>query len=124
VQTRQLNRQRAQATLEFALVAPLIFVCVGLLVSTTVMCLQFLSLHDSARTAARAAVVSQQPERAAQEAVADTSIRVQVSENLIAGTITVTATRTGGLWWLNRVLSSQSISQSVTMMREAPIVLG
>lgn len=109
--------------MEFALIAPLIVACVGLLISTTVMCLQYLSLHDVARVAARAAAVAENPTNAAQQAVLDGSIKVKLSENLIAGTITVTVTRTGGLWWANRFLTDHAISQSVTMMREAPIVL-
>lgn len=118
-----LSRQRGQATVEFALVAPLVFACVGLLVGTTVMCLQYLSLHDVARIAARAAVVADVPSDAAQSAVADSSLQVTTKENVSAGTITVRVTRTGGLWWMNRLLATRAISQSVTMMREAPIVL-
>lgn len=118
-----LSRQRGQATVEFALVAPLVFACVGLLVGTTVMCLQYLSLHDAARVAARAAVVADDPADAAQSTVANSSLHVTTTENLSTGTITVTVTKTGGLWWINRLLAMRAISQSVTMMREAPIVL-
>ena len=118
-----LNKQRGQATVEFALVTPLVFACVGLLVGTTVMCLQYLSLHDVARIAARAAVMAEAPSDAAQSVVTNSSLQVTTTENLSAGTITVTVTRTGGLWWMNRLLSTRAISQSVTMMREAPIVL-
>lgn len=123
VPTHRLNRDRAQATVEFALVAPMFFVCAGVLITTTVVCLQFLSLHDIARTAARAAVVSDNPTQAAHDALPDSSISLRVSEHLVAGTITVTVSRTRGFWWANRLLSSKAISQSVTMMREAPIVL-
>ena len=119
-----MNNQRGQATVEFALVAPLIVACAGLLIGFTVMCLQYLSLHDVARVGARAAIVADNPEKAARDAVVDSSIRVETNENLVAGTITVTVTQTGGLWWVNRLLFSRAISQSVTMMREAPIVLG
>lgn len=122
--TRQLNKQRAQATVEFAVLAPLVFVCVGILVATTAMCLQYLSLHDVARTAARAASISEDSIEAARDAVGDSSVRVVVSENPVAGTVTVNVSKTGGVWWLNRLLGPHAISQSVTMMREAPIVLG
>lgn len=87
------------------------------------LCLQYLSLHDVARVAARAAVVSDSPETAARETVEDASLRIAVTEDLVAGTITVTVARTRGLWWINRFLASRTISQSVTMMREAPIEL-
>lgn len=87
------------------------------------MCIQYLSLHDIARTAARAAVVADNPTQAATDSVHDASIRVNVDEDLVAGTLTVTVTRTSGLWWMNRVLAQRAISQSVTMMREAPLVL-
>lgn len=118
-----LNKQRGQATVEFALIAPLVFACAGLLVATTALCLQFLSLHDVARTAARSAVVSENPTKAARTSVHDPSIQVAVAENVARGTISVTVSRTGGLWWFNRLLGARSISQTVTMMREAPIVL-
>jgi len=123
VQAHQWNKQRGQATLEFALISPLVFACAGLLISTTVLCLQFLSLHDIARTATRVAVMSDNPLEAARNSVKDASIRVTVSENLVEGTVTVTVVRTGGLWWVNRLLAKRAVSQSVTMMREAPIVL-
>lgn len=87
------------------------------------MCIQYLSLHDIARTAARAAAVADNPSQAATDSVHDSSIRVNVDEDLVAGTLTVTVTRTSGLWWMNRVLAQRAISQSVTMMREAPLVL-
>ena len=123
MRAHQLNRDRAQATVEFALISPLVFACAGLLIGTTVMCLQFLSLHDTARIATRAAVVADDPVSAARATVTDSSITLQISEDVVGGTITVTASRTSGLWWFNRMLASRAISQSVTMMREAPIVL-
>jgi Flp pilus assembly protein TadG len=118
-----VHRQRGQATVEFAVVAPLVFACVGLLIGSTVMCLQYLSLHDVARIAARTAVMSDNPVEAARGAIVDSSIQVKTEDDLVAGTITVTVTKTSGIWWFNRLLASRAISQSVTMMREAPIVL-
>lgn len=118
-----MNKERGQATVEFALVVPLVFACVGLLIGATVMCLQYLSLHDVARVAARAAIVADIPADAARDAVKDVSLQVTTTENLAEGTITVTVRKTTGLWWVNRLLASRAISQSVTMMREAPIVL-
>jgi Flp pilus assembly protein TadG len=123
VQAHQWNRERGQATLEFALISPVVFACAGLLMSTTVLCLQFLSLHDIARTATRAAVMAENPSQAAKDSVNNASIRVSVSEDLVNGTVTVTVTRVGGLWWVNRLLAKRAIGQSVTMMREAPILL-
>ena len=119
-----MNDERGQATVEFAVILPLVFACVGLLFGATVMCLQYLSLHDVARVAARAAAISENPVEAARETVLDSSLQVKTTEDLVTGTITVTVTKTTGLWWVNRLLASRAISQSVTMMREAPIVLG
>ncbi len=113
---------RAQSTVEFALVLPLFVGCIALLFGSTVVCLQFLALHDAARTAARAAVTSDDPASAARSAVGDTRVTLTVTEE--GDFITVTAERKTGVWWFTRLLPSPLLSQSVTMMREAPIVLG
>lgn len=110
--------------MEFALIAPLIAVCAGLLLSTTYMCLQYIGLHDIARHAARVAVVSANPEKEARDSVQDSNIEVHVTEDLQRGTITVTVSRTSGIWWLQRLVTRRGLSDSVTMMRESPIVLG
>lgn len=116
------HRARAQSTVEFALVLPLFVGCLTLLFATTIVCLQYLALHDVARTAARAAVTSENPPVAARAAVPDTRISVTTAEN--GDFITVTTRRTSGVWWFSRFLPSPLLTQSVTMMREAPIVLG
>lgn len=116
------RRSRAQSTVEFALVLPLFVGCVALLVGTTTVCLQYLALHDVARTAARAAVTADDPATAARAAVADARIALTVSED--GDLVTVSARRTAGVWWFSRFLPAPLLSQSVTMMREAPIVLG
>jgi Flp pilus assembly protein TadG len=119
-----LSKQRGQATVEFALVTPLVLACAGLLVGTTVTCLQYIALHDTARIAVRAAITADDPAVAAQNAIQNRNISVSVSEDIVHGYLTVTAKRTGGLWWFGKLLPSGILSQSVTMMREAPIVLG
>ena len=121
---RPLSKQRGQATVEFALVMPLVVACVALLIGTTVTCLQYIALHDTARVAARVASTADNPTTAARHAVRNPNISVTVSEDLALGYLTVTTKRTGGLWWFGKFLPSGVLSQSVTMMREAPIVLG
>jgi TadE-like protein len=119
---RRHREARAQSTVEFALVLPLYVGCIALLFGMTVVCLQFLSLHDAARSAARAAVTSDNPEVAARSAVGDPHISLSMTE--AGDLITVTAERKSGLWWFSKFLPSPLLAQSVTMMREAPIVLG
>lgn len=121
---RRPRDERAQSTVEFALVLPLFVGCIAFLLGTTVLCLQYLALHDIARTAARAAVTADDPLSAARATVTDPSVDIAVSEDPNRELITVTAERTGGVWWFSRFLPSPLLAQSVTMMREAPIVLG
>ncbi len=116
--------ERAQSTVEFALVLPLFLASVALLVGTTVVCLHFVALHDVARTAARAAITSHDPTAAARAVVTDPGVTVSVSQDHARDLLTVTARRTAGLWWFARLLPVSAFSQSVTMLREAPIVLG
>ena len=113
---------RAQSTVEFALVLPLFVGCLVLLFGTTVVCLKYLALHDAARTAARAAATSDNPGPAARAAVVDRNVKVSLVET--GDLITVTAEQRSGVWWFTRFLPAPLLSQSVTMMREAPIVLG
>ena len=113
---------RAQSTVEFALVLPLYVGCIALLLGTTLVCLQYLSLHDAARTAARAAVTSDDAASAARDAVDNENISLSVTET--GDLVTVTAERKTGVWWFSRFLPAPLLAQSVTMMREAPIVLG
>lgn len=101
---------------------PLYVGCIALLFGTTVACMRFVALHDAARTAARAAVTSDTPADAARDAVGDRSISLSVTET--GDLITVTAERNSGVWWFARFLPSPVLRQSVTMMRETPIVLG
>ena len=120
----QLNKHRGQSTIEFALVAPLVIACVGLLLAVTVTCLHHLALHDIARHAARSAITADDPTTAAHRAISDPNITLDISEDPVLRLVTVTAKRTGGLWWFGRFLPAGVLSQSVTMMRESPIVLG
>lgn len=120
----QHHKHRGQSTVEFALVAPLVITCAGLLLATTVTCLHYVALHDIARHAARSAITADDPIEAAQLAISDPDITLEVSENPTRTLVTVTAKRTGGLWWFGRFVPDGVLSQSVTMMRESPIVLG
>lgn len=115
---------RGQSTVEFALVLPLFMACTALLVGTTVVCLQFVALHDTARAAARAAATSDRPDAAARAAVTDGSVSITVTQDHARDLVTVTARRSSGVWWFARVLPVGVFSRSVTMLREAPIVLG
>ena len=55
--------------MEFALVAPLVALCLLALIATAVTCMKVLSLHDLARTAARHGAVAPEPCATAAEVV-------------------------------------------------------
>ena len=118
----QRLKERAQSTVEFALVMPLFVLCLTVLIGTCIVCLQLLALHDIARTAARAAVTSIHPADAARAAVTNSSVSVDVNEDVASGIITVTARYAQGMWWFTRLLPRRLSEQSVSMMRESPIV--
>jgi Flp pilus assembly protein TadG len=115
---------RGQATVEFALMAPLVVLCALLLLATLSVCLDTLRLSDIARSAVRSAITSDNPTEAA-TAIADLShASAKTTTDDLTGLITVNATMKKRFPLLGRWLPSLSLHGTATMMREPPVVLG
>jgi Flp pilus assembly protein TadG len=115
---------RGQATVEFALMAPLVVLCALLLLATLSVCLDTLRLSDIARSAVRSAITSDNPTEAA-TAIADLShVSAKTTTDDLTGLITVNATMKKRFPLLGRWLPSLSLHGTATMMREPPVVLG
>jgi len=124
VPTRPINKQRGQATVEFALVVPLVGLCAIALVAVLSLCLSMLALNDTARNSARAAATSPDPQSAAATiaAVRGATANVQVSNT--TGLITVYVTQPARLPIIGKWLPSVRLSAQASIMQEPPIVLG
>ena len=118
------HKGRGQATVEFALMTPLVVLCALLLLATLSVSLDTLRLNDIARSAARSAITSDNPSDAA-IAIADLSqvSAVTITDDL-TGLVTVNATMKKRFPLLGRWLPSLSLHGTATMMREPPLVLG
>ena len=122
-QTRR-HSHRGQATVEFALMAPLVVLCALLLLATLSVCLDTLRLNDIARSAVRSAITSDNPSDAA-TAIADLShVSAITSVDSATGLITVDTSMKKRFPLLGRWLPSLSLHATSTMMREPPLVLG
>lgn len=117
---------RGQATVEFALVAPLAVMCVMTLVGTVGLCLDINRLDEIARTAVRSAITSDDPSAAA-SAVARAfrvSASTQVNDRNGLVTVTVTSRRRLPIPMVGHIVPRLTLRGSSTMMQEPPIVLG
>ena len=122
-QTRR-HSHRGQATVEFALMAPLVVLCALLLLATLSVSLDTLRLNDIARSAVRSAITSDNPSEAAR-AIADlTHVSAVTTTDESTGLVTVNATMKKQFPLLGRWLPSLSLHATATMMREPPLVLG
>jgi Flp pilus assembly protein TadG len=118
------RKDRGQATVEFALMAPLVVLCALLLLATLSVCLDTLRLNDIARSAVRSAITSDNPSAAA-TAIADLShVSAVTITDESTGLVTVNATMKKRFPLLGRWLPSLSLHGTATMMREPPLVLG
>lgn len=118
------HKNRGQATVEFALMAPLVVLCALLLLATLSVCLDTLRLNDIARSAVRSAITSDNPSDAA-TAIADLSrVSATTTTDDLTGLITVDVTMKKRFPLLGRWLPSLSLHGTATMMREPPLVLG
>lgn len=118
------HKDRGQATVEFALIAPLVVLCALLLLATLSVCLDTLRLNDIARSAVRSAITSDNPSDAA-SAIADLShVSAKTTADDLTGLITVDVTMKKRFPLLGRWLPSLSLHATATMMREPPVVLG
>jgi Flp pilus assembly protein TadG len=120
----QRHNGRGQATVEFALMAPLVVLCALLLLATLSVCLDTLRLNDIARSAVRSAITSDNPSDAA-TAIADLShVSAVTITDESTGLVTVEITMKKQFPLLGRWLPSLSLHETATMMREPPLVLG
>ena len=122
-QTPRRN-DNGQATVEFALMAPLVVLCALLLLATMSVCLDTLRLNDIARSAVRSAITSDNPSEAATAIALLSHVSATTTVNDVTGLITVEATMKKQFPLLGRWLPSLSLHGTATMMREPPLVLG
>lgn len=118
------HKDQGQATVEFALMAPLVVLCALLLLATLSVCLDTLRLNDIARSAVRSAITSDNPSDAA-SAITDLShVSATTTTDDLTGLITVDVTMKKRFPLLGRWLPSLLLHGTATMMREPPLVLG
>ncbi len=122
-QTPRRN-DNGQATVEFALMAPLVVLCALLLLATMSVCLDKLRLNDIARSAVRSAITSDNPSEAATAIAGLSHVSATTTVNGVTGLITVEASMKKRFLLLGRWLPSLSLHATATMMREPPLVLG
>ena len=122
-QTPRRN-DNGQATVEFALMAPLVVLCALLLLATLSVCLDTLRLNDIARGAVRSAITSDNPSDAATAIALLSHVSATTTVDGITGLITVEASMKKRFPLLGRWLPSLSLHATATMMREPPLVLG
>jgi len=118
------SNSRGQATVEFALMTPLVVVCAVLLLATLSVSLDTLRLNDIARNAVRSAITSDNPPDAA-TVIADLShVSAATTIDETTGFVTVDITMKKKIPMVGRWLPSLSLHATSTMMREPPQVLG
>lgn len=118
------RNNRGQATVEFALMAPLVVLCALLLLATLSVCLDTLRLNDIARSAVRSAITSDNPSDAAIAIAGLSHVSATTTVDGVTGLITVDASMKKRFPLLGRWLPSLSLHAKSTMMREPPLVLG
>ena len=118
------HKGRGQATVEFALMAPLVVLCALLLLATLSVCLDTLRLNDIARNAVRSAVTSDDPSDAATASADLSGVSATTTADDSSGLVTVEVTMKKRFPLLGRWLPSLSLHGTATMMREPPLVLG
>ena len=122
-QTPRRN-DNGQATVEFALMAPLVVLCALLLLATMSVCLDTLRLNDIARSTVRSAITSDNPSEAATAIALLSHVSATTTVNGVTGLITVEASMKKRFPLLGCWLPSLSLHAKSTMMREPPLVLG
>jgi Flp pilus assembly protein TadG len=117
------RKDDGQATVEFALISPLIVVCLYLVVATTMSCLQVLHLHNIARDAARTASTSGAPITSAQEFAQSLGTTADVVLSSDQQFVSVTVHKAFQPTSVTAWLSPLPLRATVTMMLEPPMVL-
>jgi Flp pilus assembly protein TadG len=119
----ELNNARGQSTIEFAFIAPLVLGCAVFLITTTVVCLQVIQLHDLVRTTTRIAVTTNDPETYVLNVGAQHNVNFIVNDDHATGMVTVQATRKTRVPLWGSVTALLGLRATATMMRESPPVL-
>ena len=112
-----------QATVEFALISPLIVLCLYLIVGTTASCLQVLHLHDIARDAARTASTSGSPITSAQDFAQSLGTTATVVISPDQQFVSVTVHKTFQATSIKAWFTPLPLRATVTMMLESQMVL-
>lgn len=121
---RKRHSSRGQATVEFALVAPLVVLCSLIIVATTAICLRSLQLNDTARSIVRAAITADDPVRSAESLASQLNVQARTSVNTATGLVTVTVTQALTVPLMGKWLPSVLLHSEATMMLEPPVVAG
>jgi len=116
------SSEAGQATVEFALVLPLVLALLACIVGVTVLCLDALALNDLARTSARLAAVSADPERTAEEYIASGHTATVAHATTDGTTVTVRVQRrvTLRLPLVGAIRVGIPLAASSTMVIEPP----
>jgi hypothetical protein len=114
-----------QATVEFALLLPLFVTCIGVLIATTALSLSSLRLADTARTAARIASTSNDPQAAVSSYIAETGVDSRVALDDQRQFLTVSVAQRIRLPLIGIPIPLVRISSRITVMYEGiPTLLG
>lgn len=121
-----MNRtDEGQSTVEFALVLPLVVICLGMVVQVLVVVSAHVDLENDARLAARMASVSAEPDEAARSTLdgVDASEPTRMDVDVTDRTVTVTLSRSVDLIvpFLDRLLPPIELRTALTMALEPPI---
>ena len=109
--------------MEFALISPLIVLCLYLIVGTTASCLQVLHLHDIARGAARTASTSGSPITSAQDFAQSLGTTATVVISPDQQFVSVTVHKTFQATSIKAWFTPLRLHATVTMMLEPQMVL-
>ena len=118
------DRDRGQATVEFALTLPLIVIIVLMFLQVLVVVLERVQVINATRNAVRAAVVSADPVAAANRAArrsysAEFSVDTKVNDEWV--TVEISRRVTTDLPIVGRFIPDFDIASSFTMMLEPPL---
>lgn len=114
-----------QATVEFALLLPFFVACIGVLIATTALALSSLRLSDTARTAARVASTSDDPQAAVKAYNAETGVDARVTLDDQRQFLTVFVAQRIRLPLIGVPIPLVKITSHITVMYEGvPMLLG
>lgn len=113
--------ENGQATVEFALVLPLVLVCLALVLQTLVIASAQITVHHQAQLAARAASMSATPAATAHSMVHDQRTNVDVTVTDILVTVALRRNVSIMVPLVRRFLPSIDVRSSLTMALEPPI---